>query len=134
MVEVTTFGSDFVPLRICKELTVAMKYKPRMFGVPIDGPANVFCDNHGVVKSVSIPELTLIKKHNAIYNHAVREAASSSGYHANWKGRWRNKFGGSIDESDCWAKEMGLLFIAILLKNDNNTWFDSQGIFDGLVS
>jgi hypothetical protein len=29
---------------------------------------------------------------------------------------------------------MGLLFIAILLKNDNNTWFDSQGIFDGLVS
>jgi hypothetical protein len=63
-----------------------------------------------------------------------REAASSSGYHANWKGRWRNEFGRSIDKSDCWAKEMGLLFSAILLNNDNNTQFDSQGIFDGLVS
>jgi hypothetical protein len=28
-----------------------MHYKLRMFGVPIDGPANVFCDNRGVVKN-----------------------------------------------------------------------------------
>jgi hypothetical protein len=37
-----------------------------MFGVPIDGPANVFCDNDGVVKNTTIPELMLAKKHNAI--------------------------------------------------------------------
>jgi hypothetical protein len=48
-----------------------------MFSIPIDGPANVFCDNHGVVRSASIPESTLMKKHNAINYHAVREAAAA---------------------------------------------------------
>ena len=48
-----------------------------MFGIPIDGPANVFCDNRGVVKNASIPESTLMKKHNAINYHAVREAAAA---------------------------------------------------------
>jgi hypothetical protein len=71
--EVATFGSEMVALQICKELIVAIHYKLRMFGVEIDGPANVFCDNHGVVKNISIPELMLMKKHNAIDYHAVRE-------------------------------------------------------------
>ena len=76
-VEAATFGSEFVALRICKELIVALRYKIRMFGIPIDGPANVFCDNRGVVKNVSIPESTLMKKHNSINYHAVREAAAA---------------------------------------------------------
>jgi hypothetical protein len=74
-VEVATFGSEMDALQICKELIVAMHYKLRMFGVEVDGPANVFCDNHGVVKNISIPELMLMKNHNAINYHAVREAA-----------------------------------------------------------
>jgi hypothetical protein len=45
----------------------------QMFGVPIDGPANVFCDNHGVVKNVNILELRLMKRHNAINYHLVWE-------------------------------------------------------------
>ena len=48
-----------------------------MFGFPIDGPANVFCDNRGVVKNLSVPELTLMKKHNAINYHVVREAVGA---------------------------------------------------------
>jgi hypothetical protein len=48
-----------------------------MFGVPVEGPANVFCDNRGVVKNVSIPESTLAKKHNAINYHVVREAVAA---------------------------------------------------------
>ena len=48
-----------------------------MFGIPIDGPANVFCDNRGVVRNASIPESTLMKKHNAINYHAVQEAAAA---------------------------------------------------------
>ena len=76
-VEAATFGSEFVALRICKELIVALRYKLRMFGIPIDGPANVFCDNRGVVRNASIPESTLMKKHNAINYHAVREAAAA---------------------------------------------------------
>jgi hypothetical protein len=54
-VEAATFGSEMVALRICKELIVVMLYKLRMFGVEIDCPANVFCDNHGVVKNMSVP-------------------------------------------------------------------------------
>ena len=58
-------------------LIVALRYKLRMFGVPIDGPADVFCDNRGVVKNVSIPESTLMKKHNSINYHTVQEAAAA---------------------------------------------------------
>ena len=76
-VEAASFGSEFVALRICKELIVALRYKLRMFGVPISGPCNVFCDNRGVVKNASIPESVLMKKHNAINYHAVREAAAA---------------------------------------------------------
>jgi hypothetical protein len=45
--------------------------------MPIDGPANVFCDNRGAVLNASIHNSTLQKKHNAIYYHAVREAAAA---------------------------------------------------------
>ena len=76
-VETSTFGSEFVALRAARDLTVAMRYKLRMFGVPIEGPAQVFCDNQGVVKNTSIPESVLSKKHNAINYHAVREAAAA---------------------------------------------------------
>ena len=76
-VESSSFGSEFVALRIAKDLIVALRYKLRMFGVPIEGPANVFCDNNGVVKNTSLPESTLTKKHNAINYHVVREAAAA---------------------------------------------------------
>ena len=55
---------------------MALRYKLRMFGVPIEGPCNVFCDNNGVVKNTSIPESTLMKKHNAI-NYVIREAVAA---------------------------------------------------------
>ena len=48
-----------------------------MFGVPLNGPADVFCDNRGVVMNASKPESTLQKNHNAINYHAVREAAAA---------------------------------------------------------
>jgi hypothetical protein len=49
-----------------------------MFGVPIQGPSLVYCDNQGVVKNVSIPESVLSKKHNAINYHAVRESVAAN--------------------------------------------------------
>jgi hypothetical protein len=55
----------------------ALLDKLRMFGVPIDGPANVFCDNNGVVKNTTIPESILAKKQNAINYHAVREGVAA---------------------------------------------------------
>jgi len=44
-------------MRIGLELVEVLQYKLRMFGVPIDGPASVFCDNtqfldrtHGILE------------------------------------------------------------------------------------
>ena len=48
-----------------------------MFGVPIEGPARVFCDNESVVKSSGVPESRLKKKHCSIAYHRVREAIAA---------------------------------------------------------
>jgi hypothetical protein len=76
-VETSTFGSEFVAMKICTEMIEGLRYKLRMFGIPIDGPTNVFCDNEAVVKNASVPESTLKKKHNAIAYHRVREAIAA---------------------------------------------------------
>ena len=77
-VESSTFGSKFVAMRIARDLIVALRYKLRMFGVPLDGPTDVMCDNQGVVNNTSLPQSTLGKKHNAVNYHVVREAAAAS--------------------------------------------------------
>ncbi len=77
-VEASSFGSEFVALQTAKDMLVALRYKLRMFGVPIDGPANVFCDNNGVVKNTTIPESMLAKKQFIAMNyHVVREAVAA---------------------------------------------------------
>jgi hypothetical protein len=60
-VETSTFGSEFVALRIATEQVEALRYKLRMFGVPVDGPGDIYCDNQSVVDSSSLPERTLQK-------------------------------------------------------------------------
>ena len=47
-----------------------------MFGVPLDGPANVHCDNEALVKSTTRPESTLKKRHLSIAWHRIREACA----------------------------------------------------------
>jgi hypothetical protein len=76
-VETSTFGSEFVALRIAVELIESLRYKLRMFGIPIDGPTNVYCDNEAVTKNTIYPESTLKKKHNSIAYHRAREAVAA---------------------------------------------------------
>ena len=45
-------------------------------GVPILGPAHVWCDNKGVVNSSYIPETRITKKDLRICYHAVCEASA----------------------------------------------------------
>ena len=47
-VETSTFSSEFTALKNAVELIEALRYKLRMFGVPIDGPTNIFCNNETV--------------------------------------------------------------------------------------
>ena len=68
-VEASTFGAEFCAMRTAVEMIEALRYKLRMFGVPIDGPANVYCDNEAVYKNTTIPESTLKKKHHSIAYH-----------------------------------------------------------------
>jgi hypothetical protein len=72
----STFGSEFVAMKIAAEMNDALRYKLRMFGIEIDGPTNAFCDNNSVVQNVTNPESTLSKKHNAIAYHKVRECVA----------------------------------------------------------
>ncbi len=76
-VETSSFSSEFIAARIAVELVEALHYKLRMFGIPIEGAANMYCDNGGVVANSTKPESTLKKKHNAIAYHRVREAVAS---------------------------------------------------------
>ena len=64
-------------MRIARDMISAMRIKLKCFGIPINGPANVHCDNNGVVLNMSIPESTLNKKHNAVNYHVIRESVAA---------------------------------------------------------
>ena len=52
-VESSTFGSEFTALKNAVELVTKIRYKLRMFGVPVDGPTDIFCNNEDVYKKSS---------------------------------------------------------------------------------
>ena len=56
----------------------------RTFGVPIDGAAEVFCDNKSVVTNSSVPSSVINKRHNAICYHRVREAQAAGIIRVGW--------------------------------------------------
>ena len=72
-VESSTFGLELVNLIIAPELIISMQYKLRIFGVPIYGSANVFCDNEAVHRYFTYDELQLIRSHESIFPHRVCE-------------------------------------------------------------
>jgi hypothetical protein len=76
-VETSSFGSEFVALKIATEMLRGLRYKLRMMGIPIAGPSYVYCDNNSVVINSSSPASTLKKKSNSIAYHCVREAVAA---------------------------------------------------------
>ena len=77
-VESSTFSSEFIAMKTCMEQIIGLRYKLRMFGIPIDGPADVLCDNQSVVTNSSKLESALNKKHSSVAYHAVRWAVAAS--------------------------------------------------------
>lgn len=55
---------------------MALRYKLKMFGVKIDGPAGIRCNNEAVTINMRYPTSQLNKKHNSICYHLVREAVA----------------------------------------------------------
>jgi hypothetical protein len=76
-VESSTFGSEFIAMRQATDMIEGLRYKLRMFGVPLDGPANVLSDNQAVILNSTVPSSTLRRKHNAICYHRVRETVAA---------------------------------------------------------
>ena len=75
-VETSMFGSEFITMKTAVEKIESLRYKLRMFGVPLEGPTNVFCNNEAVFKNASQPDSTLKKKHTSICYHRCREAVA----------------------------------------------------------
>ena len=73
-VESSRLVSEFIALRVATEMIEGFRYKIRTFGVPIDGPADVFCDNQSVVTNVSIPSYVLNKKNIYLLSQVSRSA------------------------------------------------------------
>jgi hypothetical protein len=76
-VESSTFGSEIMAMRAAVDLIESLRYKLRMFGIPIEGPTDIYCDNEAVTKNCSTPESTLKKKHHSIAYHRNREAVAA---------------------------------------------------------
>ena len=96
-IESSTFGSEVVAMRSCLGLVKDLRYKLRMMGVPLAGPAVIFGDNKSVVQGASVPECKISKKHLGICYHAVREASAA--------GIWKVGFvQGKINIANCLTK------------------------------
>jgi hypothetical protein len=76
-VESSTFGSEFIIMHQATDMIEGLRYKLRMLGVPIDGPANVLSDSQAVILSSTVPSSTLRQKHNVICYHRVHEAVAA---------------------------------------------------------
>jgi len=76
-VETSTFGSEFIALKVAIDHVEALRYKLRMFGIPLDGPTSIICDNESVVKNTTHSESTLKRKHLSIAYHRCREAIAA---------------------------------------------------------
>ena len=83
-VESSAFSSEFIAAKTCVEHITALRYKLRMFGVPIDGPTKVLCDNESVVKNSTRIDSTLHKKHSSIAYHSVRWAVAAGVIRVGW--------------------------------------------------
>jgi hypothetical protein len=75
-VETSVFGAEFVAMKHGIEAIFSLRYKLRMMGIPLTGPAFIYGDNSSVIKNTSIPTSVLNKKSNQVCYHYVREAVA----------------------------------------------------------
>ena len=67
-----------------------------MFGITIDGPADVFCDNKSVIKNETLPKSVLNKRHNEICYYRIREAQASEIIRFGWiQGKYNQSYLGN---------------------------------------
>ena len=73
--ETSAFSSEFIAMRHCIEEIEHLRFKLRMFGIPLDEShpeTPIFCDNKSLVRNTSDVKSTLNKKHSSIAYHFTR--------------------------------------------------------------
>ena len=75
-VETSSFGSEFMAMKVATEYVRGLRYKLRMMGISINGPCYVYGDNKSVLVNTSVPDSTLKKKSNSIAYHHSREGTA----------------------------------------------------------
>ena len=85
-VETSAFSSEFIALKTCIETIRGLRYKLRMFGIPLqdNDPAHIFCNNESVVKNCSRIESILHKKHSSIAYHMSRWSVTAREVSVGW--------------------------------------------------
>ena len=63
-------------MKQCCEYLRGLRYKLRMLGIPVNGPAYIEGDNQSVLANTTIPESTLKKKSQSIAYHFIREGVA----------------------------------------------------------
>ena len=88
--ETSSFGSEFIAMKTAVEQVESLQCKSRMFGILLERPTNMFCDNEAVFKNTPIPDSTLKKKNTSICYHRCREAVASRTVHVAKEGTLMN--------------------------------------------
>jgi hypothetical protein len=98
---------------VSTERIKALRYKLRMFGIPIEGPTNVLGDNESVVNSASKVEARLYKKQHAICFHTVREAAAANWIRVGWEPMETNiaDIFAKMLETEKWRQLLSRIFV-----------------------
>ena len=82
--ETSAFSSEMIAMKTCMEAIQALRYKLKMFGVPLMGPTEVFCDNNSLVLNTSNVESKLNRKHNSLAFHAIRWSVAAEIMRVAW--------------------------------------------------
>ena len=63
-------------MKYCTEYIQGLRFKLRMMGIRINGPAFVYGDNQSVLANTMVPDSSLKKKSNSIAFHFVQEGTA----------------------------------------------------------
>jgi len=83
-VETSSFGAEFIAMKVCCEYIRGLRYKLRMMGIPVNLPTYIFGDNQSVLCNTTSPHSSLKKKSSSIAFHYVREGTA--------KDEWRTAY------------------------------------------
>ena len=85
-VETSAFSAEMIALKACVEAIQGLRYKLRMFGVPLaqGEPAFVLCDNESAVNNASRVESVLKKKHSSVAYNYIRWATAAGIIRVAW--------------------------------------------------